>query len=389
MSILHSIILLLNCGIFLKLMRNHYYMGEDKFICGLKIYAVGGAVRDSLCNLSVKDRDWVVVGSTPYEMEKRGFKRVGKDFPVFLHPITKEEYALARKEKKVGLGYNGFKFYTGADVTLEDDLKRRDLTINAIAIDKEGNVIDPCRGVSDLKAGILRHIGPAFKEDPLRVMRLARFCAKFDTFQVSEDTINLCCDLVQSGEIRYLKPERIWKELSSGLMEKSPHKMIDFMLKTEAIEYVAPHLNLNEMVKNAMSKFSVDISLASRYALLCINSDKIEDIGNKLKVPLSCKVYSKLLPLIADNVFSSEINDIRKIINLLYKSDFFRRPKRFIELLKVLYILEKFDIDRWYNLLDGITSIDTKSIIDTCGKNPLQIKKVLEAERLRIMSELW
>ncbi|AGF49375.1 CCA-adding tRNA nucleotidyltransferase [Candidatus Kinetoplastidibacterium galati] len=364
-------------------------MNEDKFIYGLEIYAVGGAVRDSLCNLPVKDRDWVVVGSNSYEMEKRGFKRVGKDFPVFLHPISKEEYALARKEKKVGFGYNGFKFYTGSDVTLEDDLKRRDLTINAIAISRDGNVIDPCGGVSDLKAGILRHIGDAFQEDPLRVMRLARFCAKFDTFEVAEKTINLCCNLVKSGEIKYLKPERIWKELSLGLMEKSPSKMIDFMIKIGVIEYIAPDLNLNQMVKNSLNKFSVDISLASRYALLCINSHKIEFIGNKLKVPSSCKDYSKVLPLIARIVFSSEINNNRKIIDLLYKSDFFRRPDRFIELLKVLYIMEKFDIDRWYRMLHSIVMIDTRSIVETCKKNPSEIKYVLEKERLRILDELW
>ncbi|WP_235043360.1 tRNA nucleotidyltransferase [Candidatus Kinetoplastidibacterium stringomonadis] len=368
---------------------SNYYMDEDNFICGLEIYAVGGSVRDSLCNLSVKDRDWVVVGSTPDDMEKRGFKRVGKDFPVFIHPITKEEYALARKEKKVDVGYNGFKFYTGSDVTLEDDLKRRDLTINAIAIDKKGTLIDPCRGLHDLKAGILRHVGFAFQEDPLRVMRLARFCAKFDNFQVAEDTINLCCNLVQSGELKYLKPERIWKELSSGLMEKSPSRMIDFMLKTGAIEYVAPGLNLNKMVKDALDKFSIDISLASRYALLCINSNKIEEIGNKLKVPSSCKNSSKLLQLIADIVFKLKINDNRKIINLLYKSDFFRRPKRFTELLKVLYILEKFDIDKWLNMLNNITKIEMIPIIEACGKNPLQIKNVLDIERSKILNELW
>ncbi|AGF50098.1 CCA-adding tRNA nucleotidyltransferase [Candidatus Kinetoplastibacterium blastocrithidii TCC012E] len=363
-------------------------MYEDKFTHGLEIYAVGGSVRDSLCNLSIKDRDWVVVGSTPYEMENRGFKIVGKNFPVFLHPISREEYALARKEKKVGLGYNGFEFYTGNDVTLEDDLRRRDLTINAIAINKEGEIIDPCGGVTDLNLGILRHVGPAFVEDPLRVIRLARFCAKFDTFQVARDTISLCCNLVNSGEIKYLRPERIWKELSSGLMEKSPAKMIDFMLKTKAIDYVAPELNLNQSVKEALNKFSVDISLAGRYALLCINSNKIEDIGNKLKVPSSCKDYSKLLPLIADNIFRSDVKDSRRVMNLLYKVDFFRRPNRFIELLRVLYTLERFDIDRWYYILNNIVRINIGSIIDVYGKAPLQIKNILEKERMRILNEL-
>lgn len=364
-------------------------MDEDKFIHGLEIYAVGGAVRDRLCNLSVNDNDWVVVGSNPCEMENRGFKRVGKDFPVFLHPISREEYALARKEKKVDLGYNGFKFYTGPDVTLEDDLKRRDLTINAIAISKEGKIIDPCGGVADLKAGILRHTGPAFLEDPLRVMRLARFCAKFDTFQVAGDTINLCCEVVRSGEMRYLRSERIWKELSSGLMEKSPARMIDFMLKTGAIDYISPELNLDQLVKNSLNKFSSDISLAGRYALLCINSNNIEHISNNLKAPSSCKDYSKLLQLIAKNVFSSDAKDPCKIMNLLYKSDFFRRPNRFIELLKVLYIFEKFDIDRWYNMLHRISRIDTSSIIDICEREPLQIKYMLERERIRILHELW
>ena len=186
---------------------------------------VGGAVRDALLGLPVNDHDWVVVGATPEKMIEAGFLPVGKDFPVFLHPETHEEYALARTERKTGPGYKGFSFHAAPDVTLEDDLRRRDLTINAMARDEHGALIDPHGGEADLRAGILRHVSPSFAEDPVRILRVARFCARFG-FAVAPETLELMAQMVRAGEADALVPERVWQELSRGLMEKNPSRML-------------------------------------------------------------------------------------------------------------------------------------------------------------------
>jgi len=186
-----------------------------------RIYQVGGSVRDELLGLPVHDRDWVVVGATPEEMQQEGFIPVGKDFPVFLHPVSKEEYALARTERKSGKGYKGFTVYANPEVKLEEDLARRDLTINAMAKDDKGQLIDPYGGLDDLQKGILRHVSDAFVEDPLRVLRVARFKARFPHFSIAKETLGLMKEMAQSGELYELVPERIWQELSRGLMEKN------------------------------------------------------------------------------------------------------------------------------------------------------------------------
>ena len=178
----------------------------------MEIYAVGGAVRDALLGLEVKDRDWVVVGARPEEMLAQGFRPVGKDFPVFLHPQSHEEYALARTERKTAPGYTGFSFHAAPDVTLEDDLLRRDLTINAIAQDEAGNLIDPYHGREDLAAGILRHVSPAFAEDPVRILRVARFMARSTDFRVAPETMALMRSMTAAGEVDALVSERIWQE---------------------------------------------------------------------------------------------------------------------------------------------------------------------------------
>ena len=196
----------------------------------MKIYAVGGSVRDELLGLPVTDRDFVVVGATPAEMVKLGYKPVGKDFPVFLHPETKEEYALARTERKTARGYHGFEFHAAPDVTLEEDLARRDLTVNALAKDDAGNIIDPFGGVADLKARVLRHVGPAFAEDPVRILRVARFAARFD-FSIAPTTLQLMREMVVHGEASALVAERVWQELARGLMEREPSRM--FRVLTE------------------------------------------------------------------------------------------------------------------------------------------------------------
>ena len=207
----------------------------------MQTYLVGGAVRDKLLDFPVKDRDWVVVGTTPEEMLEKGFKPVGKDFPVFLHPETKEEYALARTERKSGKGYKGFTFHTSPDVTLEDDLQRRDLTINAIAEDEQGNLIDPYNGVADLKEKMLRHVSPAFVEDPLRVLRIARFAASLG-FKIAPETMALLKDISESDELEALVPERVWTELEKALSGKYPARFILVLRSCNAMKKLFPEI---------------------------------------------------------------------------------------------------------------------------------------------------
>jgi tRNA nucleotidyltransferase (CCA-adding enzyme) len=208
----------------------------------MRVYAVGGAVRDELLGLPVTDRDYVVVGTTPEEMVAQGFRPVGKDFPVFLHPKTHEEYALARTERKTARGYKGFQVFAAPEVTLEEDLARRDLTINAIAKDEDGLFIDPYGGMADLKAGVLRHVSPAFVEDPVRVLRVARFAARFG-FSIAPETLALMREMAANGEVDALVPERVWQELSRGLMEKTPSRMFLALRECGALARILPELD--------------------------------------------------------------------------------------------------------------------------------------------------
>lgn len=211
----------------------------------MKIYLVGGAVRDELLGLPVKERDYVVVGATPEEMLAQGFRLVGKDFPVFLHPETHEEYALARTERKVGPGYKGFTCYAAPDVKLEDDLQRRDLTINAIAQSLEGELIDPYGGQMDINNKILRHVSPAFSEDPVRILRIARFMARFAPlgFTIAPETMQLMQAMVRSGEVNALVPERVWQEFSRALSEAAPQAFITVLRSCGALAILFPELD--------------------------------------------------------------------------------------------------------------------------------------------------
>lgn len=208
----------------------------------LKIYCVGGAVRDRLLGLPVQDHDWVVVGGTPQDMVARGFRPVGKDFPVFLHPDTHEEYALARTERKTAPGYQGFAVHAAPDVTLEQDLLRRDFTINAIAQHADGTLIDPYHGVADLRAGILRHVSPAFGEDPVRILRAARFVARFG-FSIAPETLDLMRGMVANGEVDALVAERVWQELARGLMEKTPSRFFTTLRECGALAKIVPEVD--------------------------------------------------------------------------------------------------------------------------------------------------
>jgi len=211
----------------------------------LKVYKVGGAIRDKLLGLPVKDTDWVVVGATPQEMEAQGYQQVGKDFPVFLHPQTKEEYALARTERKTAPGYKGFQVYSAPDVTLEDDLQRRDLTINAIAETTDGELIDPFGGADDIRARQLRHVSPAFAEDPVRILRVARFAARFVPlgFQVADETTELMHNMVTAGEVDALVPERVWTELVRSLAEERPSQFFEVLRSCGALAILFPEID--------------------------------------------------------------------------------------------------------------------------------------------------
>ncbi|MBV8802084.1 MAG: multifunctional CCA tRNA nucleotidyl transferase/2'3'-cyclic phosphodiesterase/2'nucleotidase/phosphatase, partial [Gammaproteobacteria bacterium] len=244
----------------------------------MKIYLVGGAVRDQLLGIPVKEKDWVVTGATVQDMLNQGFRQVGKDFPVFLHPKTHEEYALARIERKIGRGYTGFTFDTSPTVTLEEDLLRRDLTINAIAETPEGEIIDPYHGREDLAKKILRHVSSAFAEDPVRILRVGRFAARFN-FPVAEETINLMKQMVAAGEVDALVPERVWKELERALTEKYPFQFFAVLEKCEALEILFPHISIDNPGILALKQ---DIHLPTnsqvRLAIL-LHALSIEDIN--------------------------------------------------------------------------------------------------------------
>src|SRR5436305_4678557 len=209
----------------------------------MKAYIVGGAVRDALLGVPVNDRDWVVVGATPDEMLAAGYKPVGQDFPVFLHPHTREESALARTERKTAPGYHGFLFHADPSVTLEEDLARRDLTINAMAQEADGRIVDPFGGQADLRDKVLRHVSPAFAEDPVRILRLARFAARYADFRVAPETEALMRRMVDEGEVDALVPERVWQELSRGLMEARPSRMFEVLRGCGALARLLPEVD--------------------------------------------------------------------------------------------------------------------------------------------------
>lgn len=249
----------------------------------MKIYLVGGAVRDRALGLPVTERDWVVVGATPDAMQAKGFRPVGKDFPVFLHPETGEEYALARTERKTGKGYHGFSFHAAADVTLEEDLQRRDLTINAMARDEDDNLVDPLNAMGDLKARKLRHVSDAFVEDPLRVLRVARFAARFHWlgFRVAEETRRLMTAIASRGELEHLTPERVWKETERALMEDRPDVFFRVLDECHALAHVFPELHaLKDVPQPAAHHPEVD---TFKHQLLCLQQ------AARLELPLAAR----------------------------------------------------------------------------------------------------
>ena len=339
----------------------------------MQVYLVGGAVRDRLLGLPVGERDWVVVGARPEELERQGYVRVGKEFPVFLHPETHEEYALARTERKVGPGYTGFTTQFAPDVTLEDDLRRRDLTINAIAQDEDGQLIDPFGGKRDLDSRVLRHVSEAFVEDPVRVLRLARFAARFARFgfTIANETLDLLKQIVAAGEMDALVPERVWKETYRALDETRPDVYFQVLRDCGALKVIFPevdalfgvpqpvkwHPEVDTGVHVLMAlRIAADLrtSTATRFAVLthdlgkaCTPREKwpshhgheqlgvpvIEALSERLRVP---KEFRDLAVMVSDHhTLVHRAQELRPgtLLELFEKTDAFRRPDRFNEFL--------------------------------------------------------
>ena len=326
---------------------------------------VGGAVRDALLGLPVVDRDWVVVGSTPEELTARGFLPVGKDFPVFLHPKTKEEYALARTERKTARGYHGFAVHAAPDVTLAQDLARRDLTINSIAASAlidwatgrfgtevdltPANLIDPYGGQRDLSAKVLRHVTDAFREDPVRILRVARFAARFADFSIAPETMQLMKSMVADGEASALVAERVWQELSRGLMQAKPSRMLDVLHECGALQVLLPETESNQ--SGSDSHLIVDFCarlnapLPIRFACLitshikpsapggAVHSALINQLCERLRVPLDCKELAVLVQREQTSIAGSPAFGADELVRLLERCDAFRKPQRFADVL--------------------------------------------------------
>jgi tRNA nucleotidyltransferase (CCA-adding enzyme) len=337
----------------------------------MQCYIVGGAVRDRLLGRPASDRDWVVVGATPAQMTADGFVPVGRDFPVFLHPQTKEEHALARTERKTAPGYRGFVVHADPGVTLEDDLRRRDLTINAMAETAKGELIDPFGGERDLRDGVLRHVSEAFVEDPVRILRVARFAARFPAFRVADETQALMRSMVQAGEVDALVPERVWQELSRGLMEPRPSRMFEVLRGCGALAVLLPEVDrLWGVPQRAEYHPEVDTGvhlmmvldmaarleapLEVRFACLCHDLGKgttpqeilprhhghegrsvrlLVDLCERWKVPTACRELAEVVAREHSNVHRSEGLDATALLRLLERSDALRRPERFEQML--------------------------------------------------------
>lgn len=360
-------------------------MTRDPATDGLRAYIVGGAVRDALLGLPPGDHDWVVVGATPEDMTRRGFIPVGGDFPVFLHPRTKEEYALARTERKSGRGYKGFTFYTGTDVTLEEDLRRRDLTVNAIAQAEDGQLVDPLGGADDLRARVFRHVGEAFEEDPVRILRLGRFAARFGDFSVAPETMELCRRMVAAGEADALVAERVWKELSRGLMAAAPSRMLGVLQESGALGRVMPELQgVDEVGAQVDRAAQQGLPLASRYALMCRLTPEREALGRRLRVPTECNDYARLLPDMLDALdgMPDSPDGADGQLALMERADALRKPERFFELLNASEILRAVDMPAWQARVAAVRGVDAGAIAKACAGEPARIKESVRQARL-------
>ena len=348
----------------------------------MKAYVVGGAVRDELLGLPVQDRDYVVIGATPEEMVGAGFKPVGKDFPVFLHPQTHEEYALARTERKSGRGYKGFTVYAAPDVTLEEDLRRRDLTINAMAKAPEGTLVDPFGGKADLQAGVLRHVSEAFAEDPVRILRVARFAARFG-FRVAAETLELMRRMVRSGEADFLVPERVWQELSRGLAEPQPERMFEVLdacgLAEKLLDGVKPVPQL--LARAAKAGAAVPV----RFAVIAWphTESEVESVCERLKAPNEVRELALLACRNRLALRAVPLATPAALLELLKRTDAFRRPERFAQLCEVARLASlNLDTGRLERALEAATAVDAGAIA-AAAPTPADIPRLIDEARSR------
>jgi tRNA nucleotidyltransferase (CCA-adding enzyme) len=401
----------------------------------MKIYCVGGAVRDALLGLPVQDRDWVVVGATPDDMLAQGFKPVGRDFPVFLHPHTHEEYALARTERKTAPGYAGFVFHTAADVTLEEDLARRDLTINAIAQDEDGTLVDPYGGCADLEKEVLHHVSPAFAEDPVRILRVARFASRFTEFTVAPETLELMRTMVANGEVDALVPERVWQELSRGLMEARPSRMFETLKECGALKKLLPEVNRLwgvpqradfhpevdtgvhvMMVLDMAARLS--LSLPARFAALTHDLGKgetpvdilprhighelksatlLEPLCERLRVPTECRDVARLVARFHGDMHKIEQLRPETKLKIIERCDALRRPARFEEVLGACEADYRGRLGKeekpyaagaaWRAALVAVQAVDAGAIAKACT-DPEQIPVRIHEARVRAISSI-
>ncbi|HUR88686.1 MAG TPA: multifunctional CCA tRNA nucleotidyl transferase/2'3'-cyclic phosphodiesterase/2'nucleotidase/phosphatase [Ramlibacter sp.] len=352
----------------------------------MQTYIVGGAVRDALLGLPVNDRDWVVVGASPQQLIASGFLPVGKDFPVFLHPDTREEYALARTERKTAAGYHGFVFHAERSVTLEQDLARRDLTINALAQDTDGHIIDPFGGQHDLKARLLRHVTDAFREDPVRILRLARFAARFSDFTVAPETMLLMRGMVNAGEADALVAERVWQELARGLMEQKPSRMFEVLRECGALEKLMPEIEgvwdagLSRVIDGAAN---AGAPLPVRFGCLTHSiAPDLRGLCERLRVPTECRELAEVVAREHGNVDASMAASAGDIVRLLDRCDAWRKPQRFEQVLQACRCIADDagypQADRLLKAMNAALSVPTHEIANEAQAQGLAGPKVGE-----------
>lgn len=369
----------------------------------MKIYQVGGSVRDELLGLPVVDRDWVVVGATPEDMVRAGFKPVGRDFPVFLHPQTHEEYALARTERKTAPGYRGFTFHAAPDVTLEDDLARRDFTVNAMARQAQPSVIDaplidPFNGADDLSNGLLRHVGPAFSEDPVRILRCARFVARFG-FKVAPDTMALMRAMTLAGEVDALVPERVWQEVARGLMERDPVALFALLEETGALLRVAPQFapwrQASGAARGLAAAARANLSLAERFSALCcdLEAGAVDRLCIRLKVPSDCRDLASLYARHHEKLQSAASLDAKALAELVRAADGLRQPARFSALIAVTTVCSPsidsqvaFVVRRLRTTLAAVRGVDAGEVARQASTS-LEIQAALRQARERAVAD--
>ncbi len=367
----------------------------------MQIYLVGGAVRDALLGLPQGERDYVVVGATVPMMLQQGFVQVGRDFPVFLHPDTHEEYALARTERKVAAGYQGFQVFASPEVSLEEDLQRRDLTINAMARGDDGVLIDPYGGQKDLTARVFRHVGPAFVEDPVRVLRLARFSAQFTDFSIAPETVELMDRMVASGELDALVPERVWQEVVRGLKQAQPSRMLAVLKQTRVLTRLMPELQLDDpkavevfrLIDTALgSGFQPDLNtdqlalLRFAWLMTLCPASSISEIGERLRVPLEftqlamlCCLHQDLLAAIK-TTHSPEAR-ASVLLELMQRCDAIRRAPRFDLCIRAWAALGWADADLLTLAANAARSVDGGAIAKTLPGDSQNIGQAIQAAR--------